>query len=55
LYGDICAARFDLANGRANAQQKARAMAGRLAGAQQKARAMAGLMLVYCGAVRSTP
>jgi len=58
MRGDICAARFKLANGQASAQQKARANGGRAGGrasAQQKARAMAGLMLVYCGALRSAP
>jgi len=46
---------FRLESGLASAQQKARAMAGGRASAQQKARAMAGLMLVYGGALKSTP
>jgi len=46
MSGDICAARFDLASGRASAQQKARANGGRArwqASAQQKARTNGGL------------
>jgi len=43
------------AGGQAGSKKPAQWRAGGLASGQQKARAMAGLMLVYVGALKSTP